>query len=86
MVTDTLPWVMITIREYLDLRGRRPFEEWFEILNAPAAAEVTPPSVQIEQGNLSNTGVSAPASVNTGSNSAPDIESTSGKMETRTLS
>jgi hypothetical protein len=77
---------MITIREYLDLRGRRPFEEWFEILNTPAAAEVTTTPVRIEQGNFSNTGVSGPASMNTGSSSAPDIESTSGKMETRSLS
>jgi len=72
---------MITVREYLDLRGRSPFEEWFESLDAPVAAEVTTALVRIEQGNFSNTGVSAPASMDAGSNSDPDIESTSGKND-----
>jgi hypothetical protein len=73
---------MITIREYLDLRGRRPFEEWLEILNTPATAEVTTTLVRTEQGNLSNTEETAPASMNAGSTSTPEIESTSGKMVT----
>ena len=29
---------MITIREYLDPKGRSPFAKWFASLNAPAAA------------------------------------------------
>ena len=45
---------MITIREYLDQKGRSPFAKWFEGLNAPAAAKVTTALVRIEQGNLSN--------------------------------
>jgi putative addiction module killer protein len=46
---------MITIREYLDPRGRSPFAKWFESLNARAAAKVTTALVRIEQGNFSNT-------------------------------
>jgi hypothetical protein len=76
---------MITVREYLDLRGRRPFEEWFEVLSASAETDVTTAFVRIEQGNLSNTGASAPASLNTGSNLASDIESASEKSDTCSL-
>ncbi|MGA2264546.1 MAG: hypothetical protein ABSH28_24325 [Acidobacteriota bacterium] len=53
---------MITVREYLELRGRRPYEDWFESLSAPAAAEDTTALVRIEQGNVSNTGAPVPAS------------------------
>jgi len=73
---------MITIREYLGLRGRRPFEEWFESLDAPPAADVTTALVRITQDNSSNTEVSAPAFMNTGSSFAPDIGPASGSMKT----
>jgi hypothetical protein len=76
---------MITIREYLDLRGRRPFEEWFEVLSAPAETEVTTAIIRIEQEGLSNTEPSAPASMNAGSNPTPAIESASGKTDTHSL-
>jgi putative addiction module killer protein len=55
MVTHMLPYAMITIREYLDPKGRSPFARWFQGLNAPAAAKVTTSLVRIEQGNFSNT-------------------------------
>ena len=55
MVTLVLPFVMITIREYLDYNGHSPFAKWFSGLNAPAAAKVTTSLVRIEQGNFSNT-------------------------------
>jgi len=74
---------MITVREYLDLRGRRPFEEWFEVLSAPAETEVMSAIVRVEPGNLSITGSLAPAPMNAGSNSAPDIESIPEKTDTR---
>ena len=45
---------MVTIREYLDPKGRSPFAKWFRSLNAPAAAKVTTVLVRIEQGNFSN--------------------------------
>jgi putative addiction module killer protein len=45
---------MVTIREYLDPKGRSPFAKWFEGLNAPAAAKVTTALVRMEQGNFSN--------------------------------
>jgi putative addiction module killer protein len=45
---------MITIREYLDPKGRSLFAKWFSSLNAPAAAKVTAALVRIEQGNFSN--------------------------------
>jgi len=34
--------------------GRRPFEDWFVGLNAPAAAKVTTAIIRMEQGNFSN--------------------------------
>jgi len=43
------------IREYVDGQGRSPFGDWFEGLNAPAAAKVTVALVRMEQGNLSST-------------------------------
>jgi putative addiction module killer protein len=45
---------MITIREYLDPKGRSPFAKWFASLNAQAAAKVATALVRIEQGNFSN--------------------------------
>ena len=55
MVTLVLPFVMITIREYIDSNGHSPLTKWFSGLNAPAAAKVTTSLVRIEQGNFSNT-------------------------------
>ena len=45
---------MIEIREYLDANGRCPFSDWFDGLNAQAAAKVATALVRMEQGNLSN--------------------------------
>jgi hypothetical protein len=50
MVTYVLPLVVVEIREYLDLAGRSPFAEWFDSLNAPAAAKITTALVRLEQG------------------------------------
>jgi putative addiction module killer protein len=41
-------------REYVDGRGRSPFSEWFERLDAQAAARVTTALVRIGRSNLSN--------------------------------
>ena len=46
---------MITIREYIDPEGRSSYANWFNRLNAPAAAKVTTALVRIEQGNFSTT-------------------------------
>lgn len=43
------------IREFIDERGRSPFVEWFDALDAQAAAKVTVALMRMEQGNLSNT-------------------------------
>jgi len=43
------------IREFIDERGRSPFAEWFDALDAQAAAKVTVALMRMEQGNLSNT-------------------------------
>ena len=40
--------------EYLDSRGRSPFETWFQRINAQAAAKVTTALVRLEGGNTSN--------------------------------
>ena len=45
---------MIGIREYLDANGRSPYCDWFDGLNAPAAAKVATVLVRMERGNLSN--------------------------------
>ncbi len=45
---------MITIREYLDPQGCSPFADWFDSLNAAAAAKVTSMLARIEQGNFSS--------------------------------
>jgi putative addiction module killer protein len=45
---------LITIQEYLDCRGRSIFANWFQKLNASAAAKITAALVRIEQGIFSN--------------------------------
>jgi putative addiction module killer protein len=45
---------MVVVREYLDTAGRSPYAEWFEGLNAHAAAKVTIAVTRIGQGNFSN--------------------------------
>ena len=45
---------MLLVREYVDARGRSPFAEWFDDLDARAAAKVTVALARIEMGNLSN--------------------------------
>ncbi len=42
------------IREFLDAGGTSPFADWFDDLDAQAAAKVTVALTRIEQGNLSN--------------------------------
>jgi len=46
---------MIEIKEYLDAQGRSPYANWFDRLNAQAAAKVVTALSRIEQGNFSNT-------------------------------
>ena len=56
MVTYVLPTlIMITIKEYIDSKGRSPYAKWFSRLNAPAAARVVSALVRIEQGSLTKT-------------------------------
>jgi len=45
---------MIELREYTDPHGRSPFQQWFEDLDAHAAAKVTVALARLEQGNVSN--------------------------------
>ncbi|MGC1360113.1 MAG: type II toxin-antitoxin system RelE/ParE family toxin [Silvibacterium sp.] len=45
---------VIAVREYLDERGRSPFADWFNGLNAPAAARITTALLRVEMGNFSN--------------------------------
>ena len=45
---------MIEIREYLDTQRRSPYAQWFNCLNAQAAAKVAAALIRLEQGNLSN--------------------------------
>ena len=45
---------MIDVREYIDPHGRSPFQQWFEDLDARAAAKVTVALARLQQGNVSN--------------------------------
>jgi len=45
---------MIDVREYLDRNGRSPYAEWFDDLDAPAAAKVASAITRMSQGNFSN--------------------------------
>jgi len=45
---------VVEIKEYVDTNGRSPYANWFDGLNAPAAAKVATALVRMEQGNLSN--------------------------------
>jgi putative addiction module killer protein len=44
----------VQILEYLNAAGDSPYRDWFESLNAQAAAKVTVALTRIELGNLSN--------------------------------
>ena len=54
MVSYVLPFVMVEVREYLDLGGRSPFAAWSDRLNREAAAKVAAALARIQQGNFSN--------------------------------
>jgi putative addiction module killer protein len=45
---------MIDVREYNDRDGRSPYADWFNRLNAQAAAKVTTALTRLGQGNFSN--------------------------------
>ena len=46
---------MFELRGYIDETGKKRFAQWFEGLDAIAAAKVTIALTRIERGNLSNT-------------------------------
>src|SRR5437870_11262457 len=45
---------MLSVLEYLDRAGSSPFAEWFQTLDAVAAAKVTTAVRRLELGNFSN--------------------------------
>ena len=45
---------MIVVREYQDGRGRSPFANWFNGLDATVAAKITMALQRMELGNLAN--------------------------------
>jgi putative addiction module killer protein len=45
---------MLSVLEYLDRAGSSPFAEWFQKLDAVAAAKVTAAVRRLELGNFSN--------------------------------
>ena len=49
-----LPLSMVDVREYLDQNGRSLYGEWFDGLNAKAAAKVAIAITRMGQGNFSN--------------------------------
>jgi putative addiction module killer protein len=44
----------VEILEYLDAMGRSPYRDWFDTLDATAAAKITVAITRIRLGNLSN--------------------------------
>jgi|SRR5579863_2402047 len=49
-----LPYTRIDVREYLDVRGHSPYGQWFDGLNAQAAAKVAIAVTRLAQGNWSS--------------------------------
>jgi len=49
-----LPLFPVTVLEYLDPDGRSPYADWFDRLNAQAAAKVVVAASRLAQGNFSN--------------------------------
>jgi putative addiction module killer protein len=49
-----LPLEQVEVLEYLEPDGRSPYAEWFDNLNAPAAAKVAVALARLSQGNFSN--------------------------------
>jgi len=45
---------MVTIKEYIDVKGHSPFAKWFNRLNAQAAAKVSTVLLKIAYGKFSN--------------------------------
>jgi len=46
--------VMVTIKEYIDVKGHSPFAKWFNRQNAQAAAKVSTVLLKIAYGKFSN--------------------------------
>ena len=55
MVPHMLPLHKVEVLEYLDTNSRSPYAEWFNGLNARAAARVAVAVTRMAQGNFSNT-------------------------------
>jgi putative addiction module killer protein len=49
-----LPFKSVEVVEYLDPYDRSPYAQWFDGLNAPAAAKVALALTRLSQGNFSN--------------------------------
>jgi len=49
-----LPYNSVAVLEYLDPAGHSPYADWFDRLNAPAAAKVVVAVARLAQGNFSN--------------------------------
>ncbi|MGB9196053.1 MAG: type II toxin-antitoxin system RelE/ParE family toxin [Terriglobales bacterium] len=49
-----VPSYPVTVLEYLDPGGHNPYADWFDELNAPAAAKVVIGLTRLAQGNYSN--------------------------------
>jgi putative component of toxin-antitoxin plasmid stabilization module len=45
---------MTSVREYLDRQGHNPYRDWFDRLNAQAAAKVATAVTRLALGNFSN--------------------------------
>jgi hypothetical protein len=45
---------MIELQEYTSTDGRSPFADWFNDLDAPAAAKIATALIRVELGNFSN--------------------------------
>jgi hypothetical protein len=82
MVTDMVPLPMVDVREYLDSGGRSPYAEWFDGLNAQAAAKVAVVVTRLGKGIFPKSRESAPVFTNTQSTSAQVTGFTLARMAT----
>jgi len=46
--------VLYTLLEYRDIAGRSPFRDWFDVLDATAAAKINVALTRLAHGNVSN--------------------------------
>ena len=79
-------YIDVRVLEYNDTNGRSPYKDWFDGLDAQAAAKVAVAVTRMSLGNLSNVKPVGKAYWNSGSISDQAIASTSAETAARSSS